>query len=122
RPKCEFRKDDRLFILWGEYDDAYISLIKSIHNLRGVKLLQISYDLLPLVAPQYSGHSTEGMKKYNKEIFPLCDLIFSISESTKRDIQVWLRENNLDEPKIEVFRLGDDFKLSKPTKPSLDKF
>lgn len=106
-----------LLILWGEWgDDKYISYLKILCSKK-VKLVQVAYDLLPIVTPQYSGHSTESMIKYNRSIMPLCDLILSISESTKKDLIKWLKGEQLSIPAIKTFRLGDDFKFCQPKKP-----
>jgi glycosyltransferase involved in cell wall biosynthesis len=50
----------------------------------------------------------------------MCDLIFSISENTKRDVTDWLRQNKLKVPPITVVRLGDDFSRVNPQKPSVE--
>ncbi len=114
----DFSKGDHLFILWGEINDAnFISSVEALKE-RGIGIIQVSYDMLPLVTPQYSGHSTKGMTVYNTAIFPIADLILAISEHTKTDIIKWLSDRRLTVPRVEVFRLGDDFKLSKPIKPS----
>lgn len=110
--KPSISKDDTIFIPMGIWhSDFYINMIKKSHK-KGVKIAQISYDMLPIVTPQYSNHSTKSMLKYTKETFPISDVIFSISEYTKSDIEAWLHSENLPTPKIEVFRLGDDFKAS----------
>jgi glycosyltransferase involved in cell wall biosynthesis len=116
--RASMQKGDTLFVLWGEQaSESFIAALKTLHA-DGIALIQASYDLLPLVTPQYSGHSTQAMETYNREIFPICKMVLAISESTKRDIISWLTERNLAVPAIEVFRLGDDFKLSKPSKPT----
>jgi glycosyltransferase involved in cell wall biosynthesis len=111
-------KLDVLFIMadWHGADYNFIKYLKDVKN-DGCKIVQISYDLLPLVTPQYSGHSTETFKKYVTEVYPIVDQIIAISKHTKLDTQRWLKNNNLNVPKINVMRLGDDFKLSKPVRP-----
>jgi len=116
--KMDFQKDDVLLIPMGEWhNQAYINTIKSLKQ-RNLRLVQISYDVLPLVQPQYSGHSTVSMDSYNRQIMPLCDLVLSISENTKKDLINWLKSQKLQAPNIKVFRLGDDFQASTPSKPS----
>lgn len=112
-------KGDTLFVLadWHGSDPAFVDYLAGLKKT-GVILAQMSYDLLPIVTPQYSGHATESLTRYTKTIYPLCDIIFAISEHTKQDITNWLKSNKLPVPKIEVIRLGDDFKLAKSSKPA----
>lgn len=114
----KFLPTDMLFILWGEqHEQSYINALVAIHN-QGTKLVQLSYDMLPLVAPQYSGHSTYAMASYSKQIFPLCSLILAISLHTKKDIVAWLIAQKLSLPPVEAFRLGDDFAIARPARSS----
>lgn len=119
-PKVSLQAGDVLFVLadWHGSDRNFVDELISLHE-QGVKLVQISYDLLPVVTPQYSGHSTETLKYYIENIYPLCDLIIAISEHTKRDVIQWLKGRKLTVPNIEVMRLGDDFKRSTPKKPDV---
>ena len=117
-----FGSGDLLFVLWGEWADSSYRNKLVEANDSGVRLANIVYDMLPILAPQYSGHSTDAMNNFYREIIPRCEVVFSISESTKRDLTTWLKNNSLRVPKTVVFRLGDDFKLSKPTKPASDHF
>jgi hypothetical protein len=102
---------DVLFILWGEWaDESYRTKLVECKKA-GASLVNIVYDMLPLVTPQYSGHSTEPMRAFYSEVIPLCELVFSISEFTKQDLTNWLKTQKLHVPKIETFRLGDDFTI-----------
>lgn len=103
-------KGDVLLVLadWHGGDPSFVKYVVGAKEA-GVKIVQIVYDMLPLATPQYSGHSTEMLKNYSTTIYPICDLIFSISEHTRKDIESWLRKNQLRVPPISVFRLGDDF-------------
>lgn len=114
----ELGRGDTLFVLadWHGSDPAFIEYLVGSKR-SGVTLVQMVYDLLPIVTPQYSGHATESLTRYATAVYPLCDLILAISEHTKRDIAAWLKRNKLAVPKIEVIRLGDDFKIAKPSKP-----
>lgn len=115
---AEISPGDRLLILWGEWASInFIDYVLMLNNL-GVKIIQVAYDVLPLITPQYSGHSTDSMRIYNTKIMPICSLVLSISESTKRDLIAWMKSSELKVPTIKVFRLGDNFKRIKPEKPS----
>ncbi len=112
------RKSDILFVLadWHGSDPSFIEYLVNVQE-HGVRLVQVAYDMLPIVTPQYSGHSTEMLKNYSSKVYPVCDLIFSISEHTKKDITSWLLGNKLIVPPISVIRLGDDFSKVEPSKP-----
>lgn len=117
----QLKKNDTLFVMadWHGGDPSFIQYLID-HHEQGVKLVQIVYDMLPIVTPQYSGHSTEMLKNYSTKIYPICDLIFAISENTKKDIVWWLKKDDLVVPPIIVFRLGDDFSTAKAQKPEFD--
>jgi glycosyltransferase involved in cell wall biosynthesis len=112
------QSSDTLFILADWHGSQKFVDYVIAQKRAGVRLMQICYDLLPIVTPQYSGHATESLTRYTKTIYPLCGLLFSISEHTKRDIDTWLKSNRLRVPPISVMRLGDDFELAKPEKPT----
>jgi hypothetical protein len=120
--KVDPTKGDIVIVFWGEWNDSnLIGKLKSFKS-KGVKIVQMSYDMIPVLAPQYSGHSTKSLSKYATTVYPLCDAIVSISEHTKKDINTWLKEKNLQIPPIKVVRLGDDFAITKTTKPVSSRF
>ncbi len=107
--KLKAKRNDTFLIPMGLWHSkAYIQYIQRLHT-KGVKIVQISYDMLPVVTPQYSSHSTKSMLSYNLATFPISSLILCISEYTKNDIETWLKSKRQQIPAIEVFRLGDDF-------------
>jgi glycosyltransferase involved in cell wall biosynthesis len=117
-----FNEGDELFIFWGEWaDEQFVDAVVQAH-VDGISLAHIVYDMLPILTPQYSGHSTDAMNRYYRAVLPLCRLVLSISESTKQDLTMWLENNNLTVPYIETFRLGDDFALVEPVMPVLEEF
>jgi glycosyltransferase involved in cell wall biosynthesis len=109
---------DLLFVLadWHGSDENFIASVEEWRK-NGVKLIQISYDMLPVVTPQYSGHSTQSFIRYVSRIYPLCNEIITISENTKLDVAHWLEGHNLPAPRISVIRLGEDFKATQSQKP-----
>ncbi|MDB5168811.1 MAG: glycosyltransferase [Candidatus Saccharibacteria bacterium] len=115
-------KDDQLLMLMGEWhNQKYIDRVVEAKQ-SGASLIQVSYDVLPLVQPQYSGHSTDTMDNYNRTVMPLCDLILAISENTKNDLAAWLKQQELRCPPVRVFRLGDDFQRAANKKPLTTEF
>lgn len=114
----DINNEGKLLILsdWHGSDVSFINHIKQIHS-SGVKIYQISYDMLPIITPQYSGHATDSFTKYAKEVYPLCEKLFAISQNTRKDIKEWLDSEGLSMPELDVIRLGDDFSFDGPVKP-----
>jgi glycosyltransferase involved in cell wall biosynthesis len=119
----EITKGDMLIVLadWHGSDQSFVEHIKEL-KAKGIKLIQISYDLLPIVTPQYSGHATEYFTNYVNEVYPITDLLIAISENTKKDITEYLKRKNLKIPLITVMRLGDDFSHAKAATPKDTSF
>lgn len=114
--------EDTLVVLWGNWhDDAYIAQVKQL-AAAGTQVVEYIYDMLPLVTPQYSGHSTEALRHYATEIYPVCTLLIAISEHSRMDARVWLEAQGLHVPPIAVIRLGEDFVISKSQKPQDEVF
>jgi glycosyltransferase involved in cell wall biosynthesis len=111
--------NDKLLVLadWHGSDTAFIEKLKELHS-KQVDIIQVSYDMLPIVTPQYSGHATKSFTKYVNEIYPICKKIIAISEHTKKDIGVYLKSKDLPVPPVEVIRLGDDFAFAEAIKPT----
>lgn len=117
--RADMGKGDSLFIPWGEWwDGNFITKLEQLHG-DGVYLLQVLHDMSPIVVPQFSnsGNATETFPVYCRRILPICDLVLSVSENSRKDALKWLKANKLPIPKIEVFRLGDDIEIAKSTKP-----
>lgn len=113
---------DLIFVPCGVWDDShYINTLLS-YKAAGVKLVFISYDMLPVVVPQFSGQWGQPMKDFTSKVTSVCDMVFSISEYTKKDLTKWLKESNKDIPPIEVIRLGDVYNLSEPRMPKQEAF
>lgn len=118
-----FESTDKLLVLWGDWNDAnYRAKLVSVVESHSVELHQVAYDMLPLVTPQYSSHSTDGLTKYVNEVYPICKEIIAISQCTKRDVKAWLKMHKLRIPEINVIRLGEDFQIATPKKPDHEFF
>jgi glycosyltransferase involved in cell wall biosynthesis len=123
-----FQKGDQVFIPWGEWwDDNFIAKLEQWHRENGLGIVQIVHDMGPVVIPQFtgagaSGGSTETFPKYCRTILPITDLVLCVSENTKKEATAWLKAQKLTVPRMEVFRLGDDFKVAKATEPTDEVF
>ena len=115
----KFQSNDKLLIIWGEWgDQKYRTALTSAVAESTLCLYQFVHDMLPLVTPQYSAHSTEGLEKYTSEIYPMCSALISISRHTKGDVVEWLNTQKLTVPPIHIVRLGEDFEKKEPMQPN----
>jgi hypothetical protein len=106
-----------IFIPCGLWDnDEYIESVLE-YKEKGSKIAFLSYDLLPIVVPQFSGQWGDAMTAFTDKITSICDVVFSISEHTKRDLERHLIEYGLTVPKIVTIRLGDEFTEFSPVIP-----
>lgn len=115
------RKDDTLFILSGDWSDGtFAGLVAGIKKQVSCKVVQIVYDMLPAFYPSYFVPGMpEQFSTYMKRMFSVADGILAISESTKRDVQKFMKQHKQSEVPVEVFRLGDDFVKQDPVKPDV---
>ena len=90
------------------HDQSYIDAVLAA-DARGAAIVQFSYDMLPIVAPHLSGHSTGPMTSYLRQVLPVTDLVLSISRNSRDDLVRWAADEGIDHGHVEVFRLGDDF-------------
>lgn len=115
-------KSDTLFIPCGLWDnEQYIKTVKSYKH-DGAKLVFLSYDILPIVVPQFSGQWGKPMKHFTEEVTSIADAVFSISKHTKHDLETFLKSEKLNVPEIVTIRLGDTFFNSTSTPPQDEKF
>lgn len=113
----EFQPGDSLVVLWGEMQyDHFAEKLVSLQK-KGVRLVQMVHDMIPLLVPQFNGHSTEIMTSYCRKVLPITDTIIVNSRSTKQDVTKWLKQNQLNVPRFHTIRLGDDFSVNKVEKP-----
>ncbi len=123
-----YQKGDQVFIPWGEWwDDNFITKLQLWHRESGLGIVQIIHDMGPIMIPQFTGAggaggSTKTFPKYCREVLPISDLVLCVSQNTKREATQWLKDQKLHVPRMEVFRLGDDFKVAKATEPTDDVF
>ena len=125
---ARFEKGDQVVIPWGEWwDDNFIAQLQHWHQRDGLGIVQIVHDMGPVMIPQFTGAgaaggSTETFPKYCRAILPISDLVLCVSQNTKKETIEWLKSQQLHVPRVEVFRLGDDFQVAKATEPTDEVF
>lgn len=115
--RADFQPGDKLFIPWGEWwDQNFITSLQALHQ-QNIKLIPIIHDIGPMVMPELSGHSTDSLTAYCAKVVPISSLVLAVSQNTKKDLEQWLEGQNLAVPPIEVFRLGDNVRVTGAVKP-----
>jgi glycosyltransferase involved in cell wall biosynthesis len=126
-PLYPFEPEDLVLILGGNWAFAsYMPAIAKVkRKLRKLKTVHVIYDLIPVFQPGFFPAAMEGSyTKYIDRVLKLSDLSLAISEYTKIDALKHSSNKGLLPPKIEPFRLGDDFvklAVSKPKKVDVKK-
>ncbi len=104
--------NDAFFIPWGEWwDKNWLALVQD-YAKKSVNIYPVSHDILPMIVPQFSGNSA-SLADFVSKIFPIAKAVITVSESTKKDLTNWMTKQGLPVPTIKVFRLGEDFSISK---------
>ncbi len=122
RQKITFQDGDVFFIPWGEWWDPAFTDRLVLANKSGAKLVQIIHDVATTVWPQFFEQVAVSPTTYNSRIVPIADLVLCVSRNTKKELTGWLNQEKLHVPRMEVFRLGDDVRASKPRKPDDEAF
>ncbi len=116
-----FKSEDTLLILSGDWsDNTFANLIARRRAKTHFKIVQIVYDMLPAFFPGYFVPDMPGQfSRYMEKMFSIADGVLTISESTRRDVQAFMKARSQSPVAVHVFRLGDDFMEQKPVKPDL---
>lgn len=85
----------------------------------GAKIGFMVYDLLPINYPHFFPEWAEqGHSQWTRAVCDNADVIVSISDTVKNDLQQWIDVNNphgLGKPRLEFCHLGADLQASIPT-------
>jgi glycosyltransferase involved in cell wall biosynthesis len=76
---------------------------------RSVRIASVCHDVIPFLYPQYCHRATvRDFPPYFLKLAGASEVMFCVSENTKRDAVRVLREAGAPVPRMEVIRLGDD--------------
>lgn len=115
-----FSTADKVLILGNSWDRPELLIeLGNKKRTNNFKIFQVVYDLIAVYEPQAFDENL--FKAYTKNLFEVAtisDGLMAISESTKRDMQRYCTDLNIECPPVEVIRLGDDIMSSdNPTRP-----
>lgn len=76
---------------------------------KGVKVVRMIYDLIPTLKPQWVFEKDEEVfTRWAQLLLRESDLILTISEFSKKEIERYCKMENIKIPTIEVIKLGDE--------------
>lgn len=73
---------------------------------QGVRIVRMVYDLVPVSKPQWLAPRAVEVR-WLRHVLTRSDLVLTISECTRREVDDYCRESGLDVPRTAVVRLGD---------------
>jgi glycosyltransferase involved in cell wall biosynthesis len=86
---------------------GHVEAVASVRN-SGVKVVRMIYDLIPTIKPQWLDPAhTKAITAWVRGVLCESDLILTISEFSRHEIERYCEECRFDVPHISVVRLGD---------------
>ncbi len=104
-----FAAHDAVVLLGKPWDTpTFVDVLRDQKQNQHFKVFHLIYDMIPVFLPHTFGKPLpEDYTRYMFEALGLADHVFAISESTKRDVLKFCKEELLVAPPISVLRLGD---------------
>ncbi len=106
---CAFKKGDLLLNLGSSWiNSGYVGAVEQAKASHGILYAALIYDLIPWKHPRWFDYGTRlRFLPWARQTMRASDLIFAISENTRKDIEGFLASEGLAPPDIEVIRLGE---------------
>lgn len=120
RETFTFEKGDTVLVFGGHWDKPhYVSVLSNIKKQFNATVATVVYDLIPVYDRAHVAEEEHTrFPRYIKSISEFSDVVYVISESTKRDYLRFLKDYSVkNRPKIQVVILGEDFTHKTPVKP-----
>ena len=97
---------------WAHPD--YASLIDRHRSRRGLRFALLVYDLAPLRHPEWFDRGLVRLfRAWFKDLLPVCDHVFAISQATAADVEAYAREQAVTLPTAVVpIPIGTDLSLA----------
>jgi len=107
--RCEFRPGDWLVSAGLDWEHGMVDHFLQLRRERSVQIASVCNDTIPILFPQYCHRATvRNFPPYFLKLATASEVMFCISENTKRDAERVLREAGAPVPRMEVIRLGDN--------------
>lgn len=106
---CEFQPGDWLVSVGLDWEHGIVDEFLRLRRECSVRIASMCHDTIPILFPQYCHRATvRNFPPYFLKLAAASELMFCISENTKRDAERVLREAGAPVPRMEVIRLGDN--------------
>lgn len=115
-----FKRGDTVFVAATFSSLMFLENLIATKKTVGFSLAYLVHDIVPIVRPNCVGDwDTEHFLAYYEALLPNVDTILAVSQSTKKDLEVFCKSKKIKTPPIFVVREGDDFKkVDAPQKPT----
>jgi len=119
-PEAIFEDGDIVTLIGAGWNDARaFSKLVELQPSMGFRISQHINDILPIYQPQLFADELPALfEEYMQKVIKHAEVITVISEATKRDVEAYCNEHNVNGPRVEVVRLGDDVIAAAPIKPN----
>lgn len=104
--------NDVLFLCGLGWDVMSAPALSKLVKERGVKIISIMYDLIPIYLKEYTHTDSDGYLNYFLHMIDLCDEILCISECTERDLKKFCLDNKRNVVKSSIVYLGSEISTS----------
>jgi glycosyltransferase involved in cell wall biosynthesis len=112
---CDFQPGDWLMSVGLDWGHGIVDTLLYLRG-EGVRIASMCHDVIPFIYPQYCHRATvRNFPPYFLKLAASSEVMFCISENTKRDADRVLREAGAPVPRMEVIRLGDDLPATRGT-------
>jgi len=115
----EFKPNDNLLVFGAHWDKPhYVEVLTAIKQKYDLKIAHNINDVIPIVD---KGHVAEvehtRFPKYIESISKLSEVIYVISDATKKDYINFLKQKNIKQPVIKKITLGENYTATDPVMP-----
>ena len=97
----------------------HIARLKRNHE---VHFVQLVHDIIPILHPNWTPWFGRAFTRWLKNVASVSDVLFTISESSRTDLEAFAAAEGLALPPVQIIRLGTGFpsgsRTTRPTPPS----
>jgi glycosyltransferase involved in cell wall biosynthesis len=107
--RCDFQPGDWLMSVGLDWGHGMVDALLRLRLEGDVRIASMCHDVIPFIYPQYCHRATvRDFPPYFLKLAAASELMFCVSENTKRDAGRVLRDAGAPVPRMEVIRLGDN--------------
>ena len=105
------KPDDVLLVLGSPWSHPDYARLVQRQRLRGLRFALLVYDLIPIRRPEWCDRGLVRLfSSWFKEVLPLCDATFAISQATAADVEAYARESGIVLPSpVKAIPIGTGF-------------